>query len=65
MAYLTRADKFLLGATLLVFGALGEAVWTGKLADTERQDQARRIDRRARWIYAALFAVLIGVTLRG
>ncbi len=63
VSYLTRADKFLLGATLLVFAALGEAVWTGKLADTEREDQARRIDRRARWIYAGLFVALIGWTL--
>lgn len=63
VSYLTRADKFLLGATLLVFAALGEAILTGKLADTEREETARRVDRWARWIYAALFVVLIGFTL--
>ena len=63
VSYLTRADKFLLGATLLVFAALGEAILTGKLTDTEREDLARRIDRGARWGYAALFVALIGVTL--
>ena len=47
--YMTRADLFVFGCTLLVFGALGQAVWTGRLAERNRHDFARRLDRWARW----------------
>ena len=45
---------------LLVFGALGEAVVTGVLAgDEARVALARRIDVIARFVYPALFAVIV------
>ena len=59
VSYLTRADHYLVGCMLLVFGALGEAVVTGALA---RYDQhvalARRIDMIARFVYPVLFAII-------
>ncbi|MEE2672835.1 MAG: hypothetical protein VX466_03515 [Myxococcota bacterium] len=49
ISYLTRADLYLMGCMLLVFGVLGEAVVAGVLArDKERLALARRIDVVAR-----------------
>ena len=60
VSYLTRADLYLIGCMLLVFGALGEAVVTGVLAgDETRVALARRIDALARFVYPALFAVIV------
>ncbi|MCS5635407.1 MAG: hypothetical protein NZ990_02745 [Myxococcota bacterium] len=59
VSYLTRADLYLIGCMLLVFGALGEAVVTGVLARNEaRLALARRIDVLARFVYPALFALI-------
>jgi hypothetical protein len=59
VSYLTRADLYLIGCMLLVFGALGEAVVTGVLARNEdRLVLARRIDVLARFVYPALFALI-------
>ena len=62
VAYLTGADRFILGATLLVFAALGEAICTGRLARGGREELARRIDRISRVVYLALFAVVLWST---
>jgi len=59
VSYLTRADLYLIGCMLLVFGALGEAVVTGVLArDEAHLVLARRIDVLARFVYPALFALI-------
>jgi hypothetical protein len=63
VSYMTKADQFLFGATLLVFLALGEAVATGGMAKRGREKQAKKVDRWARWIYAIAFAVICVVTL--
>jgi len=63
VSYLTQIDKFLLGATVLVFLALGEAIISSRMAKEGRGDQARRVDWHSRWIYASLFVVLAGSTL--
>ena len=63
VSYLTQIDEFLLGATVLVFLALGEAVISSRMAKEGRGDQARRVDWHSRWIYASLFVVLAGSTL--
>jgi hypothetical protein len=60
--YLTRMDRYILGATILVFLAFGEAILTGGLAAKGRADLSRRIDRWSRWVYVILFGVLICVT---
>ena len=62
ISYLTRADLYLMGCMLLVFGALGEAVVTGVLATNESQlARARRIDVIARFVYPVLFVVIIAI----
>lgn len=58
VSYMTRADLFLLGVTLLVFAALGEVVVTARLARQGREELALTIDRWGRWIYLALFALI-------
>lgn len=63
VSYVTRADMFILGATLLVFGALAHAVGTGRLAKSGREELALRIDRWARWIYVGLLVVLLVVSM--
>jgi hypothetical protein len=49
--YLTRMDEFLLGSTVLVFASLLEVVVTSSLASRDQLERARRVDRRARWIF--------------
>jgi len=63
VAYMTRADLFLLGTTLLVFAALGEVIVTARLAKQGKESLALRVDRWGRWIYLAAFLLLSGLTL--
>ncbi len=63
VAYMTRADQFLLGATLLVFGALGEVIVTARLARLGKEEQANRVDRWGRWIFIVAFVLLAVLTL--
>ena len=63
VSYMTKADQFLFGATLLVFLALGEAVATGGMAKRGQEEQAKKVDFWARWIYAVAFALICVVTL--
>ncbi len=58
ISYLTRADQFLLAVTFLVFGALGTAILTGRLAKTGREERAHTVDRWARWIYLAALLIV-------
>ncbi len=53
--YLTHMDKFLFSSTILVFMALIEVVVTSNLSSTDRLASARRIDRKARWLFPLLF----------
>jgi len=61
--YMTRGDVFLLGCTLLVFSAFGQAVLTGRLAKGGRESLARTLDRWSRWIYLAAFGLLYWLTV--
>ena len=61
--YLTRLDQLILGATVLVFLALAEVIVTSRLAQTRRVALAARIDAYFRWIYIALFAGVLYLTL--
>lgn len=58
VAYMTRADQFLLGTTLLVFAALGEVIVTARLAKEGNVARAHQIDRWGRWIYLGAFLLL-------
>ena len=59
VSYLTRADQFLQGSTVLVFLALSEAIFTGRLARRNREALANRINRWAVVVYLALFGTLL------
>ena len=63
ISYLTRADQFVLGASVLVYFALAETIFTGKLNVGGKAELARRIDLHSRWVYATLFLVVVVVTL--
>jgi hypothetical protein len=62
--YTTYLDEFVLGATILVFLALGQAITTGRLAKMGREPLADRIDVWSRSIYLVLFVLMTAVTLR-
>ena len=63
VSYMTKADIFVLGSTVLVFSALAHAVGTGRLAKTGREELARTLDRWVRWIYLLLFAATIAAAI--
>jgi hypothetical protein len=57
--YLTRLDRFVLGSTVLVFAALGEAITTSSLSARERLVPARRIDQISRYAFPAVYGAFI------
>ena len=59
VSYVTRADLFVIGCTLLVFLALGAAVIGSRWASAEKLEQAVRLNAVIRWVYAALFFVVV------
>lgn len=58
VAYLTRFDKFIFCAIILVVLTLTEAIFTSMLAFSGKKEQANKIDRRARFIYYFFVAVV-------
>lgn len=58
VSYMTRADVFVVGCTLLVFIALGVAVAGSRLANSDRMEQALRLSAQARVIYLLLFVMV-------
>ena len=63
LPYLTRLDSFILMSSLLVFLSLIEVMFTTKLANRDRLDLARTIDRRSRWIFPLVFATAIATAI--
>jgi len=61
VSYVTRADLFVIGCTLLVFIALGVAVIGSRWAGADRMEQAIRLNAATRWVYVALFFVVAAV----
>ena len=59
ISYLTRADFFVIGCTVLVFMSLGVSVVVIRWASGDQMERALRLNRTARWIYPALFGVVI------
>lgn len=59
LSYLTRADRFVMGATVLVFFAFGEALLSTGLAGRGREETALRIDRASRIVFPAAFAAIL------
>lgn len=58
VSYLTRADIFALGCTLMVFIALGVAVIGSRWANSDRMQRALAANAISRWVYAMLFFVV-------
>jgi len=65
VSYMTQADYFVTGCTLLVFLALGAVVWGSRLANTDRLDSALRISSVARWLYLLLFCGVVILSYSG
>jgi hypothetical protein len=61
VSYVTRADLFVIGCTLLVFLALGAAVIGSRWASADKMEQAIRLNAVMRWVYVALFVVMAAV----
>ncbi len=59
LSYLTRADRFVMGATVLVFFAFGEALLSTGLAGRGREETALRIDRVSRIVFPTIFAAIL------
>jgi hypothetical protein len=55
VSYLTRADFFVLGCTLMVFIALAVAVLGSRWANSDRMEQALKANTIARWVYMLMF----------
>ena len=58
-SYITRADQFVIGCTLLVFLALGVAVIGSRWANADRMEHALRLNAVARWAYVGLFLLTL------
>jgi hypothetical protein len=63
LPYLTRMDEFMVGATLLVFGAFVKMVAESILIGRKQEDAAGRLDRRLRWVFPVLLAGLVAWTI--
>ncbi len=63
VSYVTRADLFVIGCTLLVFLALGAAVIGSRWASADKLEQAVRLNAAIRWIYVGLFVVVAAASL--
>jgi hypothetical protein len=57
LPYLTRLDAFILMSSVLVFLSIVEVLLTTKLANRDRINLARAIDRRCRWIFPIVFFI--------
>ena len=58
VSYVTRADLFVMGCTLLVFMALGAAVIGSRWASADKLEKAVRLNAAVRWMYVVLFVVV-------
>ena len=63
VSYLTRLDLFILGATILVFMGMVEAVASAKVA-TRNEQWARRLDRVSRVLFPASFILVAYIAFR-
>jgi hypothetical protein len=63
VSYLTRADAFVIGATLLVFLALAITVIGSRMASAGRMELALRINASARVFYLVLMVVIASAAM--
>jgi gamma-aminobutyric acid receptor subunit beta len=63
VSYMTRADLFVMGCTLLVFLALAVAAISSRWVNSDRMERALRANVFMRWTYVLLYALVIVVAL--
>jgi len=63
ISYFTRLDFFVFLSTILVFGALGVAIITSRIAFKGNQGLAIRIENWTRVLYLSIFGLIILITL--
>ena len=63
VSYMTRADLFVIGCTLMIFVALGVAVIGSRWASADRMKQALRLNAAARWVYVGLFGIVVTIAM--
>jgi hypothetical protein len=63
IAYVTKADIFVIGCTLMVFLALGVAVTGSRWAVAEKMQRALQVNVVARWAYVGLFLLVIATAV--
>ena len=63
VSYMTRADLFVIGCTLLIFVALGVAVIGSRWASSDRLEKAMRLNSVARWFYVGLFGLVAAIAM--
>ena len=59
ISYFTRMDWFITGSTMLVFLALIQAIWTSRIMTQEKQHAASKADRICRWLFPAMFVLVL------
>ena len=62
VSYLTRLDKFILGATILVFLSLIQVIVTSSFVRVDRVELADKADRVVRVIFPAAFVAVACVS---
>ena len=63
VSYMTRADLFVIGCTLLIFVALGVAVIGSRWASSDRMERALQLNAVARWVYVGLFGLVATIAI--
>ena len=63
IAYLTKADLYAAGCTLVVFSRLGFLVLETRLAKAGEAEAVLMLARIANWAYATMFALVVAATL--
>jgi len=63
VSYMTRTDTFVIGTMLMVFLALGTTVIGSRWANSDRMDEALRLNAVARWVYVGLFFVVAAAAM--
>jgi hypothetical protein len=63
VSYLTRLDYFILAATVLIFASLIEVVTTSFYAKGNNLARAQAIDHWSRWLFPAVFVLVVLGTL--
>lgn len=59
ISYLTRMDIFILGSSILIFMTLVFAALSSNLSGKGKNEIARKLDKRMRWVFPVLYVIVI------